>query len=274
MTTPGGVREMTRFRHWTLASSAFLALSLSASAQTSTDTSAGTSTTAGSSTPSAASVPPPDITGASLANATSSGGVVNQSNAFGPFYANPLYQGRAGATSSTAPGGFGNALYGTAGLGTATTNSTNPFSSTSGGRTTSATSSLGNTNRASTTGNTSLGNTNRTGFNNTGLGQTGLQNQAVVAQGRQISYTATLNFKTQPISTTQFESNLRATLDRSTALSNPRGIELRMDNGVVVLTGTVSTEDEQRLAEGMLSLTPGVRQIRNELKVATPPAKP
>ncbi|MGL6076703.1 MAG: BON domain-containing protein [Fimbriiglobus sp.] len=273
---------MARSRRWTLACSAFLAVSLSVSAQTSTDTGAATSTTAGSSTPSAASVPPPDIRGASLAEATSSGGAVNPSNALGPFYANPLFQGRVGSNSTTAPGGFGTPLYGNAGLSTSTTNNTNAFSSTAAGRTTTAgNTGLGNTGRTTTglgnTGNTGFGNTGRggnTGFGNTGFGTMGgQQNQALVAQGRQIAFTATLSFKTQPISATQFESNLRGTLDRSTALSNPRGIEIRMDNGVVVLTGNVASEDEQRLAEGLLSLTPGVRQIRNELKVV-PPVKP
>ena len=40
-----------------------------------------------------------------------------------------------------------------------------------------------------------------------------------------------------------------------------------MDQGVVVLTGQVENARERRLVEGMVRLTPGVLEVRNELQV-------
>src|SRR5256885_7103062 len=61
----------------------------------------------------------------------------------------------------------------------------------------------------------------------------------------------------------------RSTLFPYTTLfrsSNPRGIEVVSDGAVVVLRGAVRDEDEARLAENMIRLTPGVRDVKNELK--------
>jgi osmotically-inducible protein OsmY len=54
-------------------------------------------------------------------------------------------------------------------------------------------------------------------------------------------------------------------------LSNPQGISVSVQpNNVVVLRGTVRDASEARLAEGMIRLTPGVRQVQNELRIAAP----
>jgi osmotically-inducible protein OsmY len=196
---------------------------------------------------------------------------LNSSNAFSYYYANPYFQGKAGATSTTAPGGFGTALYGTS-------TSSNAFSSNTTGRTTGTTATTG---RNAATGNTAtnaFGGNTLTGQNAANRGQTGAAGSTtsgiVVQLPRQISYTSTLNFPAPVVTMPQMQQNLRVSLDRSTMLSNPRGIELTMDGNVVVLKGNVATEDEQRLVEGMIRLTPGVRDVRNELKVPVAPPAP
>ena len=50
-------------------------------------------------------------------------------------------------------------------------------------------------------------------------------------------------------------------------VKNPGGIAIEVEGGTVVLKGQVSDDDQRRLVEGMMRLTPGVRDVRNELKV-------
>jgi osmotically-inducible protein OsmY len=56
-------------------------------------------------------------------------------------------------------------------------------------------------------------------------------------------------------------------LARSTALSPGRDINAALDGPVLVLRGTVADEHDRRIAEGIARLSPGVREVRNELKV-------
>jgi hypothetical protein len=113
------------------------------------------------------------------------------------------------------------------------------------------------------------------GFGNTGLGgfggtQRGLGGQAtgeIIPPQRAIAYTATIRLPTPVVAPTQMQADLRTVIDRSSLLSNPRGINVGVEgNGVVVLRGNVRDEEEAKTAEGMIRLTPGVRQVRNELK--------
>ncbi len=49
------------------------------------------------------------------------------------------------------------------------------------------------------------------------------------------------------------------------------GLKIQVDqNGVVVLRGQVESEHARRLAENLVRLEPGVREVRNELQVARP----
>lgn len=239
-----------------------------ASAQTTTATGSATTTgaasTGGTSTGLGGSATPTALGDSSLTtpaiNAQVGPGTVptgiSASNAFGGSYNNPYFQGLTTNLKGT-PGGFGSPLYGTAGGGTATTNATgNTINSRSG-------------NAATTTG----GRTQQGGGQQGGFGQQGgASNQSgiVIPLPRQISYTATLSFKAPVATVPQMATDLRATLDRSTMLGNPRGVSLAMDGGVVVLSGNVATDDEVRLVEGMVRLTPGVRDVRNQLKVGPP----
>jgi hypothetical protein len=66
---------------------------------------------------------------------------------------------------------------------------------------------------------------------------------------------------------TQMTANLRNVLDRSTQLRSQGSIQLRVENEVVVLTGTVANDRERRLAENLIRLSPGVADVVNELQV-------
>ena len=260
---------MRHLRKYWLAVAVGLAVQTSAFAQTGTTgtgtTSSGSSSTGSTSTTTGA-VAAPVIGG--IATPATSGTGVDASNILGGYYASPYYQGRAGATNTTAPGGFGQTLYSSSG-------SSNAFSGSGTG--TSRTSST-----ASRTGNTSGTTGNRAGVNTAFGGNTGFggansannQSGIVVALPRQISYTATLNFPTPKFTPAQVQADLRGVLDRSSMLTNSRGIELVADGQVVVLRGNVPTGDEARLVEGMIRLTPGVRDVRNELKFPTPTVTP
>ena len=58
-----------------------------------------------------------------------------------------------------------------------------------------------------------------------------------------------------------------ATALRSSNIANAKGISVVAgEGGVVVLKGAAKDEDEARLIEGMIRLTPGVRSVQNELK--------
>jgi osmotically-inducible protein OsmY len=41
-----------------------------------------------------------------------------------------------------------------------------------------------------------------------------------------------------------------------------------LPDSIVVLRGTVTSDDDRRLAEGIVRLEPGVRVVRNELQLA------
>lgn len=206
--------------------------------------------------------------------------VINSSNVLGKYYANPYYQGRAGAVTGENPGGFGASLYGTAGVGgspgsTTGTTGTTGRTGTTGTTTFPGLSSTG-TGTTGRTGTTGFGNTGATGFGNTGraggTGTTGTTQGGgqIIPLPQQISYTAVVNFRTPQLTPAKMQSDVRAAIDRSTMIANPRGIEVVSEAGFVLLRGSVKDEDEARLVEGMVRLTPGVRDVRNELKFPTP----
>ncbi len=67
----------------------------------------------------------------------------------------------------------------------------------------------------------------------------------------------------------QVQGNLQAmlgqTLTQSSDLDRRDNIQVVMDGPAVVLRGRVADDDESRLVENMVKLTPGVNQVRNEL---------
>jgi BON domain len=66
------------------------------------------------------------------------------------------------------------------------------------------------------------------------------------------------------------QAELRDILDRSTSLTSQPNISISVEGRLVTLRGVVPNDNERRLAESLLRLTPGVGMIKNELTVRAP----
>jgi hypothetical protein len=173
------------------------------------------------------------------------------SNFLSGYYANPYYQGVSLGSGSSSnrtaqPGGFGQPLFGNTGTGT-------------GGRGSLTSGGLG------TTG----------GLGRTGGGLGGLGNQANTQSGilipvqSQMAYTATIQFAAPPLAAGKLTSDIRAVIDTTPMIANARAVQVLTDAANnVTLRGPVKDDDEARLIEGLVRLTPGVGAIRNELTLA------
>jgi hypothetical protein len=82
------------------------------------------------------------------------------------------------------------------------------------------------------------------------------------------SYTASPAFEDRPAGPNVNPSEVERMLARSTALRFPRQIHVVVEELAIVLRGSVASEGDRRLAESLVRLTPGVYQVRNELRVA------
>ena len=81
------------------------------------------------------------------------------------------------------------------------------------------------------------------------------------------TYSSTVRFRYNAPAPEQRRGDLQAILARTSSLTQSAGIQVTMDGPTVVLRGKVADDDERRLAENVLRLSPGVREIRNELEV-------
>jgi hypothetical protein len=90
---------------------------------------------------------------------------------------------------------------------------------------------------------------------------------------RMPSYAVAPTFEYRTAGPNQLQTEVEQVLTRSTSLSPNREIRVEVQGPVVVLRGTVANEHDRRLAEGLVRLTPGVQDVRNELKMSgtTPP---
>jgi hypothetical protein len=166
---------------------------------------------------------------------------LDASNLLSGYYANPYF---AGLTKGygTAPGGFGTQLYSSTGTGAAA------------GRTGTA---------AGRTGLTGLGGV---GGNRAGLGGTGSQSGIVVPIPVQINYAAQLRFAAPVVAAPALQADIQNSLANTHLIPDGRGVQVITDGqNNVTLRGRVQNEDEARLVEGVVRLTPGVRVIQNEL---------
>jgi hypothetical protein len=79
-----------------------------------------------------------------------------------------------------------------------------------------------------------------------------------------------------PVAMSQLQQDVRASLQNSTALPTGQNLNVVLDNDTLVLTGTVATDRERRLAENLarLNLTGGVRNVRNQIQLATATPRP
>lgn len=153
------------------------------------------------------------------------------SNVFAAYYVNPMSLGVM-ANGSTGKGTFNQPLYAT--------------TTTTGGRTTGGT----RTGTASAT-------TSIVGFTTYGMDRT-IPYRTELGDGIPI---------VAPIASA-LQVELRDIIKRSSRLKSNGNIDISVANGVVYLRGQVATAGERRLAEAMIRLTPGVRQVSNELAVA------
>jgi hypothetical protein len=107
------------------------------------------------------------------------------------------------------------------------------------------------------------------GYGGGGGGGSNLNNVGFNTIGvkRNPQYITTLDFdRPAPMPKTQVRANLQAVLAQSPALQN-KGLNVLLDGQTVVLQGTVATAKDRQLAEGLLRLTPGVDDVRNEIVV-------
>jgi len=156
---------------------------------------------------------------------------LSSTNFLSGYYANPYYQGLITAQTNATPGGFGTALYG---------------NSTSG---------TGSVNRGTAGGN------NQNSTQISGI---------LIPVQVQINYSAQMRFTAPPVPVAQIQAELREAINGS--ISNSKSVQVITDaNNNVVLRGSVKDDEELRLVEGLVRITPGVRAITNELTV-TPPA--
>lgn len=163
---------------------------------------------------------------------------IDTSNFLRNYYGAVYYQGSdPKQTPNRIPGSFGTAIYSATG--------------TAGGRGT----------QGATVG--------RAGSGNGGsLTDPGGQ---IVTLPRQIAYASQIQFKTpvgNPVP--QLQTDLRGAISRipTDQLANPGGVQVDVDGRNVTLKGSVRDEEESRLVEGLVRLTPGVFNIKNELAIA------
>lgn len=64
----------------------------------------------------------------------------------------------------------------------------------------------------------------------------------------------------------QLQTQIQAALERSSFLKE-KNVTVQVDGDTVILLGTAASERERRLIEGMVRLTPGVRNVDNQLDV-------
>ncbi|MBI3821800.1 MAG: BON domain-containing protein [Planctomycetes bacterium] len=63
-------------------------------------------------------------------------------------------------------------------------------------------------------------------------------------------------------------STIKSALDRSTRIKSKAGVQVVVSGATVELRGQVASDTERLVIEGMVRMTPGVRDVLNELKVA------
>lgn len=76
-------------------------------------------------------------------------------------------------------------------------------------------------------------------------------------------------FHAPKMSVAQVQANAREAISGSTMLANKNNIKVDTNGTVVLLNGTVASETERAVAEGMVRMTPGVSNVVNNL-VVTP----
>jgi hypothetical protein len=202
---------------------------------------------------------------------------VTASNPYRATYGNPMALGMPGGGRAS----FGSPLYAT------TTSSLNsPLGGFGAGRTgmggaMGGTFGTGRTGLTGTRGGTfGTGRTGLTGtrggafgtFGSGGLmGGMNTANATTQYGRRPTAYLAVPAFAVRPAPHSRLQLELQQVLTRSSSLTSKNNIQVATEGSLVVLRGSVADERERQQAELLLSLTPGVRGIRNELEVRQAP---
>ncbi|MBL8794212.1 MAG: BON domain-containing protein [Planctomycetia bacterium] len=186
---------------------------------------------------------------------------------FGRFYVNAyglgLPQGGTGATATVA---FGTPLYSTLYSGTGTTAGVSGGVGGVGG--------VGGAGRIG--GTTGIGGAGSVGgVGSVTAGFTPMNTNAMINR-RPASYSTSIAFKYRPTPQAEVQASLRRMLARSSDLAGNDSLEVLLDGQTYVLRGTVAEYQQSRLAENLLRLSPGVREVRNEIAIqeTAPPPKP
>src|SRR5262249_41879607 len=82
---------------------------------------------------------------------------------------------------------------------------------------------------------------------------------------RNMSYVTELGFADAAPPVSQRAAELQAILAAADTLPSRQRIQVAVEGPVVVLRGNIADEQERRLAEAVLRMTPGVFTVRNEL---------
>jgi hypothetical protein len=163
------------------------------------------------------------------------------SNIIGPYYASPLQAGLPNYTSGSANGGagaakrFGQPLYVTA------NNSSLSAASASRG--------------------------------SAGAGGSGTQSTAAVGMSVGPRFTQTLGWRVTPTTAgnPRLQTELQGILARTPSLVSAKNIQVVMEGQTAVLRGTAADDHERALAGSVISMSPGVYGVRNDLKVQGAP---
>jgi len=83
-------------------------------------------------------------------------------------------------------------------------------------------------------------------------------------------YTQSLGFKTTAVPSTRMQTELQAIISGSQRLTTGKNMQVVVDGQTVVLRGMAADDHEKALAHAILMMSPGVYDIRNELKVQAP----
>ena len=78
---------------------------------------------------------------------------------------------------------------------------------------------------------------------------------------------AVVKFATTAKSSDELTSDIKSLLERSSSVTAKNTVRVRVEDRIVTLSGTVADDDERRHVEALIRLSPGVRDVRNELEV-------
>jgi hypothetical protein len=107
-----------------------------------------------------------------------------------------------------------------------------------------------------------------TGNINTASGLNSFSGQAAsILNRRGPAYTVAISFPYEPPTSNQLQTEAQTVLAKSDFLTMRDSIKVKVDSQTLVLEGQVRSDQERRLAENMVRLTPGVREVRNNLQV-------